>query len=87
MIPTGWFLSYLLLWVYFKHDKGFFSGTNMIFKYDEYTGEEVSGVWEDLNEFDSDNENSQSNVTVLTVLDDVLKNVIERSEKNKHLNS
>ena len=58
VIPSGWFLSYLFLWIYFKLDKGFFSGTNMRFKYGEYkTGEQVTGDWEDLNEFHTEEEN------------------------------
>ena len=52
MIPTGWLLSYFFLWIYFKFDKGFFSDTNMRFKYGDYKdGEEISGDWEDLTEF------------------------------------
>merc|ERR1719318_2307482 len=48
VIPVGWVLSYLLLWVYFQLDKGFFSGTNMRFRYSEdcQTGEVVKGTWE-----------------------------------------
>ena len=61
VIPLGWVVSYFFLWLYFKLDKGFFSGTNMRYKYSEHKlGEEVSGDWEDLNEFQDEEENSQT---------------------------
>ena len=50
VVPTGWVLSYLFLWIYFKLDNGFFSSTNMRFRFDETSSDHVVGEWEDLNE-------------------------------------
>ena len=49
IIPTGWFLSYFFLWIYFKLDKGFFSDTSMRFKYENNKADRViAGEWKDL---------------------------------------
>ena len=57
IIPLGWALSYLFLWIYFKLDKGFFSGTNMRFKYANYKPpQRICGAWKDLNELYTDTE-------------------------------
>ena len=60
VIPIGWGLSYFLLLVYFRLDKGFFSGTNMRFRYSEdgQTGEVIKGTWEDLNEYHHEKKDS-----------------------------
>ena len=60
VVPTGWCLSYFFLWIYFKLDKGFFSDTNMRFKYEDYG--EISGVWEDVNEFQNEERISTDNL-------------------------
>ena len=60
VIPAAWILSYIFLSIYFKLDKGFFSETNMRFKYDKYkTDGRITGVWEDLNDYVFDCERHQ----------------------------
>ena len=55
VVPLCWALSYFFQWLYFRLDRGFFSGTNMRFRYEGCQSKDViTGTWEDLNDFNQD---------------------------------
>ena len=77
-IPIGWGFSYFFLWIYFMLDKGFFSDSNMRFKFGDCTTcDNINGAWEDLNEFQIEEKDDPIKEINLDTLDESRTSLIQ----------